>query len=53
MSVLKIGGIKYCLAANEGFYEDLARQNIVTHLFQLQLGLRRRRIWVSVIGAVP
>ena len=38
--------------AYEGFYEDLARQNTVTHLFQLQLGFRRRRIWVSVIVMV-
>jgi hypothetical protein len=31
--------------AHEGFCEDLARQTTVTHLSQLQLGLR---IWVSV-----
>jgi hypothetical protein len=36
----------------EGFYEYLARQNTVAYLFQLQLGFRRRRIWVSVIVAV-
>ena len=41
--------------AYEGFCEDLARQTTVTHLSQLQLGLRRgrilvlcRHIWVSV-----
>ena len=32
------------------FYEFLARQNTVAHLFQLQLGFRRRRIWVSVLS---
>jgi hypothetical protein len=42
----------YEMHAYEGFYEDLARQNTVTHLFQLQLGFRRRRIWVSVIVMV-
>jgi hypothetical protein len=35
--------------AFEGFYEDLARQNIVARLFQRQLGFRRRHTWVSVI----
>ena len=30
--------------AYEGFCEDLARQNTVAHLFQLQLGFRRCRI---------
>ena len=35
--------------AQEGFCEDLARQNTLAHLFQLQLGFRRCRIWVSVI----
>src|SRR5271154_1016347 len=34
------------------FYEYLARQNTVAHLFQLQLGFRRRHIWVSVIAVV-
>jgi len=38
--------------AYEGFYEDLARQNTVAHLFQLQLGFRRCRIWISVIVVV-
>jgi hypothetical protein len=38
--------------AHEGFCEDLARQNTVTHLSQLQLGFRRCRIWVSVIVVV-
>jgi hypothetical protein len=33
---------------NEGFYEDLAHQNTIAHLFQLQLEFRRCRIWVSV-----
>jgi hypothetical protein len=36
----------------EGFYEDLARQNTAARLFQLQLGFRRCRIWVSVIVVV-
>jgi hypothetical protein len=36
---------------HEGFCEDLARQNTVAHLCQLQLRFRRRQIWVSV-GAV-
>ena len=36
--------------AFEGFCEDLARQNTVAHLFQLQLGFRRCRIWVSVLS---
>src|SRR5271154_2877977 len=46
--------------AHEGFCEDLARQNTVAHLPQLQLGFRRCRIWVlccrmwvSVIVVVP
>ena len=34
--------------AQEGFCEDLARQNTLAHLFQLQLGFRRCRIWVLV-----
>jgi hypothetical protein len=34
----------------EGFYEDLARQNTVALLFQLQLWFRRRRIWVSMLS---
>ena len=38
--------------AHEGFCEDLARQNTVAHLSQLQLGFRRCRIWVSVIVVV-
>jgi len=38
--------------AQEGFCEDLARQNTLAHLFQLQLGFRRCRIWVSVIVVV-
>jgi hypothetical protein len=38
--------------AYEGFYEDLARQNTVARLFQLQLGFLCRRIWVSVIVVV-
>ena len=33
----------------EGFYEYLARQSTVEHLFQLRLGFRRCRIWVSAI----
>jgi len=36
----------------EGFYKDLARQYIVAHLFQLQLGFRLCRIWVSVFVVV-
>jgi hypothetical protein len=38
--------------AYEGFCEDLARQNTVAHLSQLQLGFRRRRIWVSVLSHI-
>ena len=38
--------------AHEGFYEYLARQNTVAHLFQLQLGFLCCRIWVSVIRGV-
>jgi hypothetical protein len=38
--------------AYEGFCEDLARQNAVAHLSQLQLRFRRRHIWVSVIRGV-
>jgi hypothetical protein len=38
--------------AHEGFCEDLARQNTVAHLSQLQLGFRRRRIWVSVLSHI-
>jgi hypothetical protein len=34
--------------AEEGFYEDLARQNIVARLFQRQLDFQRRHTWVSV-----
>jgi hypothetical protein len=34
--------------AYEGFCEDLARQSTVAHLFQRQLGFRRRHTWVSV-----
>src|SRR5947208_4264748 len=33
--------------ANEGFCEDLARQNIVAHLSQLQLGFWCCHIWVT------
>jgi hypothetical protein len=42
----------YEISAYEGVYEDLARQNIVVHLSQLQLGFRRCRTLVSVIIAV-
>jgi hypothetical protein len=38
--------------AHEGFCEDLVRQNTVAHLFQLQLGFLRCRIWVSDIVIV-
>jgi hypothetical protein len=34
--------------AYEGFCEDLARQNTVAHLSQLQLRFRRRHTWVSM-----
>jgi hypothetical protein len=34
--------------AHEGFCEDLARQNTVAHLSQLQLRFRRRHTWVSM-----
>jgi hypothetical protein len=40
------------VAVHEGVHEDLARQNIITHPFQLQLGLLCCRIWVSVIVVV-
>jgi hypothetical protein len=33
-------------------HEDLARQNTVAYLSQLQLRFRRRRIWVSVVAVV-
>jgi hypothetical protein len=36
--------------AYEGFCEDLARQNAVVHLSQLQLQFRRRHIWVSMLS---
>jgi hypothetical protein len=36
--------------ACEGFCEDLARQNTVAHLSQLQLRFRRRHIWVSMLS---
>jgi hypothetical protein len=42
----------YEIHAYEGFCEDLARQNAVAHLFQLQPGFRRCRIWVSAIVIV-
>ena len=35
--------------AHEGFCEDLARQNTVAHLSQLQLGFWRCRTRVSVL----
>jgi hypothetical protein len=38
----------YEVHAYEGFCEDLARQSTVAHLFQRQLGFRRRHTWVSV-----
>jgi hypothetical protein len=40
----------YFIAAYEGFYEDLARQNVVAQLSQLQLRFRRRHIWVSMLS---
>jgi hypothetical protein len=39
-------------AAYEGFCEDLARQNAVAHLPQLQLRFRHRHIWVSMLSHV-
>jgi hypothetical protein len=36
--------------AYEGFCEDLARQNTVAYLSQLQLRFRRRHIWVSMLS---
>jgi hypothetical protein len=36
--------------AYEGFCEDLARQNTVAHLSQLQLRFRRRHTWVSMLS---
>jgi hypothetical protein len=38
--------------AHEGFCEDLARQNAVARLSQLQVRFRRRHIWVSDITGV-
>jgi hypothetical protein len=38
--------------ANEGFCEDLARQNTVAYLSQLQLRFRCRRIWVSILSHI-
>jgi hypothetical protein len=40
------------IRAYEGFCEELARQNVVARLSQLQLRFRRRHIWVSVIAVV-
>ena len=37
---------------NEGFCENLARQNTVACLFQRQPGFQRRHTWVSVIVVV-
>jgi hypothetical protein len=42
----------YEMHAYEGFCEDLARQNAVAQLSQLQLRFRRHHIWVSVIAVV-
>jgi hypothetical protein len=42
----------YEVHAHEGFCEDLARQNTIGHLSQLQLRFRRRHIWVSVVAVV-
>ena len=36
----------------KGFCEDLARHTTTAHLFQLQLGFQRCRIWVSVVAVV-
>ena len=36
--------------AYEGFCEDLARQNVVAQLSQLQVRFRRRHIWVSMLS---
>jgi hypothetical protein len=44
--------IHKALYAHEGFCEDLARQNTVAYLSQLQLRFRCRRIWVSVVAVV-
>jgi hypothetical protein len=38
------------LRAFGGFCEDLARQNTVAYLSQLQLGFQRCRIWVSMLS---
>jgi hypothetical protein len=40
------------MQAYEGFCEDLARQNAVAQLSQLQLRFRRRHIWVSDVTGV-
>ena len=42
----------YEMHASEGFCEDLARQNAVAQLPQLQVRFWRRHIWVSVIAVV-
>ena len=39
--------------AYEGFCEDLARQNAVAQLSQVQVRFRRRHIWVSDVTGVP
>jgi hypothetical protein len=40
----------YEMHAYEGFCEDLARQNTVAYLSQLQLRFRCRRIWVPMLS---
>jgi hypothetical protein len=45
-------GNKHEASTFEGFCEDLARQNTVARLVQLQPGFLRCRIWVSVIVVV-
>ena len=48
LATMELVAHAYEMHAYEGFCEDLARQTTITHLSQLQLGLRRCRIWVSV-----
>jgi hypothetical protein len=40
----------YEVNAYEGFCEDLARQNVVAQLSQLQLRFRRRHTWVFMLS---
>ena len=50
--VKRVGVVTYKVHAYEGFCEDLARQNVVARLSQLQLRFRRRHIWVSTLSHI-